>query len=688
MEENTSNKPVEQNAENVQNSVKQETTINNTTSSESIAEKVLRQIQEKKKVTTGSETTNVSASTTEPTVKKEEKTEEKVIAVPQSTTTTEIHSELDLVSQIADAEIEEDEDDDEVDYFTLSKEELVSSLAKLLDNKSVLKIKSSVDTIKTVFYRRHNAEIKEKRNAFVEEGGNPEEFKPEVDAIEESFKELLKKYREDKADLNDRMEKEKDDNLQKKKHIIEQIKNLLHANDDSFNDTFNQFRELQKQWREVGNVPQTEMKNLWETYNHYTEQFYNFIKINKELRDLDLKRNLENKILLCEKAEELLLEPSIINAFKNLQKYHAEWREIGPVPVEKKDEIWERFKEATTSINKKHQDYFEEIRDEQQNNLNAKTLLCEKAEELATLNIATHKDWDDKSKELIELQKIWKLIGYAPKKDNNKIYTRFRSACDDFFDRKREYYNSFKEEQNNNFQQKTELCIQAEALKDNTDWKTTTEEFINLQNEWKKIGPVPRKHSDALWKRFRTACNFFFDKKKEYFESIDSVQDENLRRKNELIEKIENFVFEEDYDLNLTALKDFQKEWTEIGHVPFKHKDEIQKRYRKAINSRFEQFKFDENKRTEIKFKNRLETIKQSNKSGTKIRAEKEKIAAKMVQVQSDIALWENNIGFFAKSKNAEALINDVKNKIEKAKQHLKSLKEQLELVENVKEEN
>ncbi len=580
----------------------------------------------------------------------------------------------------ANAEIEEEtEEEEQPDYAAFSMSELVKALKELIENKEVINIKSDVEAIRSNFFRKRKKEIAEQRKKFIENEGNPEEFSPIENPLEAEVRELYKNYRDLKTDYIERIEKEKQDNLKAKYEIIEQIKELT-TKQETLDKTFQEFRELQKKWREIGLVPQNEVKVLWETYHHYTNKFYDFVKINKELRDLDLRKNLEFKLELCEKAEELLLEESIVKAFRELQKFHAEWREIGPVPNEKKDEIWERFKEATTKINKSYQEYFEKIKEEQQNNLRAKTLLCEKAEELAGAEISQHKEWDEKSNELIELQKSWKNYGFAPKKDNNTIYERFRAACDSFFDKKREFYVRYKEEQNNNLQLKTELCLQAESLRESTDWKSTTEIYINLQKEWKTIGPVPRKHSDAVWTRFRAACNYFFDKKSEHFSQVDNEQVYNLKQKESLIEKVQNFVPTDSKEENLNALKEFQKQWTEIGHVPYKKKDDIQKKFREEINARFEELRSQKSSHKE-RFVGR-DQLSSASRSSQKIKSEREKLAAKLNDTKNEIVLLENNIGFFAKSKNAESLIADVNKKIAKAKEYAENLKEQIRMLD------
>jgi len=572
------------------------------------------------------------------------------------------------------------------DYASLSEVELINSLRTLLENEDFESIRDDIDAIKINFFRRYRANIEVQKAAFVEAGGTLEEFKAEPDPSELDLRNLLKQYQDLRNEHNKKIDEAKDDNLQKKYDIIDEIKGLIN-NKESINKTFHDFRELQNHWREVGPVPQAKLKDLWDTYHHHVENFYDFIKINKELRDLDLKKNLETKMEICEKSEELLVEPSIIKAFNILQKYHEQWREVGPVPRDKKDELWERFKAATAIVNKKHQDYFEGRKSEQKMNLDAKIALCEKVEEIANSEIDIHRDWDERSRELIELQKVWRTIGFAPKKDNNKIYERFRVASDKFFDRKREFYNQNKEEQQNNLQIKTDLCIQAEALKDSTDWKKTADEFINIQKAWKEIGPVPRKYSDVIWKRFRAACDYFFENKAKHFSSIDSEQGENLRLKKELLEEVKQFSLSGDDSADLDKLKDFQRRFTDIGHVPFRDKDAIQNEFRDMINRHFDTLRIDEKRRNLMKFKNKVVNNTTTGRGQNKMRFEREKYMTKLKQMETDLALLDNNIGFFANTKNAEALIEDVNQKIAGTKEKIEFLKEKIRIMDSMDED-
>ncbi len=579
----------------------------------------------------------------------------------------------------------EPETHEKVDYSAYTLEELVAEFSKLMENDNIQKIKDRVELIKVQFYKKHNASIAEVKEKFVEAGGKPEEFKPEPDKLEEKFKAFYSVFKERRANHVKQIEQQKVLNLEKKYEVIEKIKQLTNGQ-ESMNKTFHEFKELQKQWQEIGLVPQSEVKKLWDSYHHWVEKFYDYVKINKELRDLDLKKNLKEKIKLCEKAEELLMEPKVISAFRTLQKLHSMWREIGPVPAEKRDEIWERFKKATTLINKKHQEYFEKLKREQQNNLKAKTLLCEKVEEINEMEINSPKEWEEQSKEVIELQRLWKLIGFAPKKDNNKIYTRFRKACDHFFNTKREFYSKHKEEEINNLQLKTELCIQAESMQDSTEWRKTTELYIELQKKWKTIGPVPRKDKDVIWERFRTACNKFFNNKADYYKSLDSKQDENLELKKAIIAKLQNFEFSENNSENFEQLNKLQKEWTEIGYVPIKFKDEIQNEYKIALDKVFEKLDLNETEKMKLKFRSKLENLKNSPKSRGRLRSEREKIVKKLEKLKSDIVLWENNIGFFAKSKNAESMIKEFEEKIDNAKTRAKILQEELYMIDDLLE--
>ena len=592
---------------------------------------------------------------------------------------------------VEDAGAGKDEPDDIVekavpepsDFQNLEKVELLKVLEDILESKPAYAIRDHVEAIKVSFYKRHKAELELKRKRFMQEGGNAEDFEPGVDPDEIRFKELYRKYRHSKADHNRSMEQTKHVNLAEKMKVIDDLKELVNRNED-INLTFKEFRKLQKRWHEIGPVPQQNLKDLWNTYHHYVETFYDHIKINKELRDLDLKKNLETKIELCEKAEELLLETNIINAFRQLQKYHDQWRETGPVPRDQKDVLWERFREVTHKINKKHQDHFDQLKQAHKKNLEAKALLCEKAESISEKPFESFQQAEKLTKEIVGLQRTWKTIGFAPKKDNTRIYKRFRSACDKFFAKKREYSAQNKELLNENLQKKLDLCIQAETLKDSTDWKRTTDQLITLQQRWKETGPVPRKHYDPVWKRFRAACDHFFNKKSEFFSTLDSKYEENLKKKIDIIEKIENLEPGGNPESNLNILKEYQREWASIGFVPIKEKENIQQRYRAALDKHFESLKIDDSKKNLMKFRHKLAGVKEKPSAFNKLRFEREKFLNRFKQLENDITLWENNIGFFAKSKSAEATIKEFQEKIEQGKKQMELLEEKIRMIDEM----
>ena len=562
-----------------------------------------------------------------------------------------------------------------------SKEELVGLFARMLEEQPVQSIRRDVEALKIAFYRLRRAEVEAARRRFVEEGGAEEDFTPAVDGVETQLKELFREYRRRRDEFIANLEAEKERNLKIKLEIIEELKELVNS-DETLNHTFTKFRELQQRWKETGIVPQQQVKDLWETYNLHVENFYNFIKINKELRDLDLKKNYEQKVALCEQAEALLLEPSIVEAFHKLQKLHDEWRETGPVANEYKEALWERFKAASSRINKQHQEHFEALKAEQVKNLGLKTELCVATEELAAQPLTTRKEWNRASDRLLEIQKTWKTIGFAPKKDNNRIYERFRTACDRFFEAKRQFYAGVKAEMEHNLQLKLELCEAAESLSGSEEWKKATDELIALQARWKQIGAVARRHSDAVWKRFRAACDKFFERKSAHFASVDGEHEENLRRKLALLDEMEAAdVKAGGYEV----IRDFQRRWGEIGFVPIKQKDAVQKRYKAAVDALFSVLRGSERDRSMDRFREKVSTLKVSG--DRRLRSERERLYNKVRQLEQEIALLENNIGFFAKSKNAEALVADVRAKIDRARGEMAAAIEKVKLIDRQAQE-
>ena len=539
---------------------------------------------------------------------------------------------------------------DTEDKFTgRGKEELVALFTRMLEEQPVQSIRRDVEALKIAFYRIRRAE----------------------------------EYRRRRDEFIANLEAEKEKNLQVKLGIIEELKELVNS-DETLNHTFTKFRELQQRWKETGIVPLQNVKDLWETYNLHVENFYSFIKINKELRDLDLKKNYEQKVTLCEQAEALVLEPSVVEAFHKLQKLHDEWRETGPVANEYKEVLWERFKAASSRINKQHQEHFEALKGEQVRNLELKTELCAATEELAAQPLTTRKEWNRASDRLLEIQKTWKTIGFAPKKDNNRIYERFRTACDRFFEAKRQFYSGVKAEMEHNLQLKTEICEAAESLMNSEEWKKATDELIALQARWKEIGAVSRRHSDAIWRRFRAACDKFFERKGAHFASVDGEHEENLKKKLALLEEMAAAdVKTGGYDV----IRDFQRRWGEIGFVPIKQKDAVQKKYKAAVDALFNTLRGTERDRSMNRFREKVSSFKSAG--GSRLRSERERLYGKVRQLEQEIGLLENNIGFFAKSKNAESLIADVKAKIERAREDMAAAIEKVKLIDRqAQEEN
>lgn len=576
----------------------------------------------------------------------------------------------------SEKEKEESEKSEATDFSGLTKSEIVNRFAEILSEKPVQSIRREAEAAKVAFYKAWKAEVERLKKEFVAAGNPEEEFTPPTDTDEERLKDLFNEYRKKRDAFLASSEEQKEANYKAKLQVIEELKELVNSS-ETLNQTFNAFRELQNRWKAIGAVPQGYVKDLWDTYHLHVENFYNFVKINKELRDLDLKKNYEAKIKLAEEAEALILDPSPVSSFHKLQKLHEQWREVGPVANEYKEQLWDRFKEASSKINKRHQEHFEEAKEEQRRNLELKAELCEQTEQLLNQEYKTRKEWEAASDKLVEIQKVWKTIGFAPKKENTKIYERFREACDKFFEQKREFYGELKGEMDANLQAKIAICEQAEALQDSQEWKKTTDKLIALQKEWKTTGPVARKHSDAVWKRFRKACDAFFENKSKHFAEADSQYADNLAAKRALLEEIKAFEIGEREE-SFEALKEFQRRWTEIGFVPIKEKDKLQAEYREVIDAHFAVLKGSSRDRKVERFREKLGSMK-DNRS---VRSERERLYNKVKQLESDIQLLENNIGFFAKSKNAEAMIRDVNNKIEKTKEEMAVLIEKIDLID------
>jgi hypothetical protein len=588
------------------------------------------------------------------------------------------HEDEDEEEDEHDSEIEEV--DEVVNYDEASREELLVLLEKAVNEGEISKIKRKVALIKVAFLKQTKEDTEKAYEKYLADGGDAEEFNPDQDPLVGKFNEYFNIYKRNRNEYLKELEKIKIKNLEAKKLILEELKILIDS-DETLKKTYDEFKTLQDKWKAIGMVPKGEVNNLWQSYHFFVEKFFDKVKINRELRDLDLKKNLELKMQLCEKTEELLLETSIIKSFKQLQLFHQQWKETGPVAQDKKDEIWERFKDATDKINQRRKEHYNDMQEEQNSNLTAKTALCEKAEELLQLELTTIKEWQAKTEEISELLKVWKTIGPAPRKNNDEIWTRFKSSLDAFFAAKKEYFQKIKDEQLNNYNLKLELCVQAEAFQSSTDWKQATRDLIALQKEWKAIGPVPRKNSDKIWKRFRAACDVFFNNKSEYFSNINKHESDNLKLKTELIQKVEKYEFGTDKTQNLNAIKDFQREWTGIGHVPIKEKDKIHNEFRNAINQQLDKLNISKTELQTINYKSKVEGFKENPNAKRIISSERIFLMNKRKKMEEEINLWENNLGFFAESKQASLLKQEFEKKIATAKREIEILNAKIKML-------
>jgi len=568
----------------------------------------------------------------------------------------------------------------DADINSFSRAELIDQLEKAVNEPDINTVKTRIALIKVAFLKKTKEEALLKYENVTEEGESKEELPAAQDELDVRFNDIFTIYKANKARHTEEQEKIKADNLKRKQGILEELKTLINS-EETLKKTYDEFKHLQDRWKDIGMVPRGEINNLWQNYHFLVEKFFEKVKLNKELKDLDLKKNLEAKIALCESTEELLLETSVIKSFKKLQKYHEEWKELGPVPADKKDEIWERFKTATDKINERRREHYTLIEEDQKKNLETKTALCEQAEDILNLKNESIKEWQENTNKVNDLLKIWKSLGPVPQKVNNDIWTRFKTSLDNFFSVKKEYFDKLKEQQLHNYNLKVELCMQAESLKTSTDWKKTTNDLIRMQGEWKKIGPVPKKHSDKIWKRFRAACDEFFSSKTSYFSNINAHEEDNLNRKIDVMKRLTEYQFSDDKNANLEVLKNFQREWTEIGHIPMKEKDKLQNDFRKLVNEHLDRLKISEVEISTLNFQTKFETLKNDPNARRVMTREREFLANKISKMKEDINLWENNIGFFAKSKSAAIVKEEFENKINRAKSELKVLEAKMKIL-------
>lgn len=560
-----------------------------------------------------------------------------------------------------------------------TQEEVVARVKELAEADAPAE-KQELDALKQAFYKIHKANVAAARAQFIENGGEPEAFLPTPNVLEDEFKAAMNVIKQKRTELQAELDRQKEENLQKKQEILERIK-VLSATPEEANQAYKEFKELQNQWKELTLVPAEKANELWKTYQLYVEQYYDQLKLNNEFREYDFKKNLEIKTRLCETAEKLNEEADVISAFQQLQALHQEFKETGPVAKELREEIWARFKAASTAVNKRHQQYFEELKQKEEENLAHKTALCEKIEAIDLTAIKTAAAWEAQTQQIIEMQKEWRTIGFAPQKMNVKIFERFRGACDRFFTEKAAFFKRLKEEQAQNLAKKTELCEKAEALKDSTDWKATADKLMQIQKEWKTIGAVPKKHSESLWQRFIGACDYFFEQKGKNTASQRGEEKENLQKKEQVIEKLKALLESDEEENKQDAVRELMKEWNEIGFVPFKEKDKIYKAYHETVDQLFKALNMSAARRRLDNFKNNLKN--DAKEGGQGLSRERERLVRAYENKRSEIKTYENNLGFLTcSSKKGSSLLNEMNKKMEKLKDELNLIGEKIAAID------
>lgn len=561
----------------------------------------------------------------------------------------------------------------------LSREEIIDSLRKLVEG-SVEEVKDEVDELKQAYYKQKKIEIEEARNAFIA-AGNPEaEFVPMPDEQEETLKSLLSVFRERKAEYTALLEKQREENLERKQQILEEMKSIT-EDSDNINKQYTRFQELQQSFKEPCELPSAAVSGLWKKFQSYVENFYDLLKINKELRDYDFKKNLEQKTALCDAAEALLANDDVVAVFKQLQLLHDEWRGIGPVAKELREDLWNRFKDASTEVNKRYQSFFEARKEVERKNEEAKIALCEEIESMDLSLLTSFAQWDDATKQVLDLQGKWKTLGFASRKMNNQLFERFRKSCDEFFAKKAEYFKAVKERMAENLEKKKALCEKAEALKDSTDWKATADILIALQKEWKTIGPVAKKHSDAIWKRFVTACDYFFAQKNEQLVSTRQVEQENLENKRGIIAKLKEIDESMDSTEAVKIVRDLMALWNSIGHVPFKEKDKIYKEYQSLLDTLFSRLNMNENRNRLSNFSATVQQMADTNHD--KLYRERERLLRMYEQKKGELKTYENNIGFLnISSKKSGGLLKEMERKMQKIREDMQLIEQKVQLID------
>ena len=556
----------------------------------------------------------------------------------------------------------------------LTKDGIIENLKKLVTQETI-PARQEIESLKHAYYKIRSAEIEAAQQKFIEDGNDVNSFEPTPDPSEDVLKIYLGEIKNKRAQQIAKEEKIKEENYQKKLVIIESIKSLSERTDD-FNKLYKDFKDLQQQWSAIKDVPASKENDLWKSYQRYTEVFYDLIKINNEFRDYDFKKNLELKTAICEAVEKLTIDADAISAFHQLQNFHQQWREIGPVSREIREEIWERFKVASTTINKNYQAHFESLKGKESENLEQKTAIINALKSIDYDSLSSMKAWDEKSKEIIDLQATWKTVGFVPRKLNTQIFEEFRVLCDTFFNKKSEFFKGIKEDMDANLEKKKALCEKVNVLKESTDWKKTTDELVAIQKEWKTIGPVPRKYSDSLWKEFVAACDHFFEQKKKNNVSQKDEEIGNLKAKKEVTERIKTIDLTLATEQIIEEVKKLADEWHNIGFVPFKEKDKAYKEFHSAVDAHYDRLKIDRADRRFNTFKTNIEDISKSDNAKQLLRKEKDRLVHTYNKLKADLQTYENNMNFLSiSSKGANSLLKDVNHKIE-------DLKNEIDLIE------
>lgn len=561
-----------------------------------------------------------------------------------------------------------------------TKETIIEAVTTLSQQPAAEITADEVSRLKQQFYALRQEEQRVEKEEFVANGNDGNQFVARVDEAEEKFKELLAAIKEKKAAYRAMLEEQRKQNYERKQAIIKEL-NEMSADTDNVHRHFPKAKELQTEYKSIGEVPPTVAADLWKEYQEAIEHFYDQHKINKELRDYDFKKNLAEKQLICEEADRLVVEPDVIVAFKRLQELHEKWREIGPVAKDIREEIWQCFKDASAQINKRYQAFFEERKNRERENEEAKTAICERIEALDFSTLNSYAAWDNMTKEIMKAQEDWRKLGFASKKMNNALFTRFRATCDKFFAGKAEFFKQMKDSLAENLEKKIALCERAEALKDSTDWRKTTEEFVAMQKEWKTIGTVAKKHSDNVWRRFLAACDYFFDQKKKNTSGTRKAEQANLKAKREIIRSLSELDPEASREDTLKAVRELQARWQETGHVPFSEKDKIYDEYRKVVNALYDSLDMRQSRARMANFESNLSKIEGDE---NQLYRERERLARTFEQRKSELQTYENNLGFFnSKSKSGDSMVKEMERKIQRLKDDIADLRKKIEVIDS-----